>query len=109
MKGLLMDAQTLFNLAIGAAGALGMWVLNGIKESMQALHRSDLELSAKVQNIELLVAGAYVKKEELDRMTNALFVKLDKIDSKLDNKADKSTCDQVIFRKHAINDITASK
>ena len=84
-----MDMQTLFNILFGGVGALGMWILNSLKDSLAVLHKSDLDLSAKVQNIELLVAGAYVKKDELDRMTNALFNKLDKIELKLDGKADK--------------------
>lgn len=94
-----MDIQTLLNISFGVAGAMCMWVLNSLKDSLHTLHKSDMELSAKVQNIELLVAGTYVKKDELDRIANALFAKLDKIDGKLDHKADKATCDQVHFAK----------
>ena len=90
-----MDYQIFFNVAFAAVGALSMWVLNSLKDSLAALHKSDMDLSVKVQNIELLVAGAYVKRDELDRIVNALFAKLDKIDSKLDGKADKATYDQV--------------
>lgn len=107
-----MDTQTLFNIATAAAGALGMWVLTGIKESLNALHKSDMDLSAKVQNIELLVAGNYAKKDDVERLIAqltlgrresdaALFSKLDKIESKLDTKADKATCDQLHFAKGA--------
>lgn len=94
-----MDIQTLFNLAFGAIGALGMWILNGLKDSMNSLQKSNSDLAGKVQAIELLVAGTYVKKDDMDKMLNALFAKLDKIDSKLDGKADKTTCDQVHFQR----------
>lgn len=84
-----MDIQTLFNVLFAAVGALGMWILNGLKDGMNSLHKSNTDLAGKVQAIELLVAGTYVKKDDLDKMLNALFVKLDKIELKLDNKADK--------------------
>lgn len=99
-----MDTQTLFNIATGIAGALGMWVLNGIKDSLNALHRSDMDLSAKLQTVELLVAGAYVKKDEMDKLGSAIFVKLDKIENKLDGKADRANCDQVHFKAGASRD-----
>jgi len=46
-------------------------------------------LMDKVSKIEVLVAGAYVKRDEFDRALTRLFEKLDHIDSKLDSKADK--------------------
>ena len=94
-----MDIQTLLNIVFGLAGALCMWILNSLKDSLKSLHDSDSMLSEKVQKIELLVTGVYVKKDELDRIANALFAKLDKIDAKLDSKADKSTCDTVHYKK----------
>ena len=90
-----METQTIFNFFIGGISALGMWVLNSITASMATLHKSDIELSAKVQNIELLVTGAYAKREEIDRLSSALFAKLDKIENKLDGKADKTVCEQI--------------
>jgi hypothetical protein len=93
-----MDVQTLLNIAFGVAGAMCMWVLNSLKDSLKSLHDSDEALTEKVQKIELLVTGVYVKKDEMDRIAAALFVKLDKIDGKLDNKADKSTCDAIHFK-----------
>lgn len=87
------DPQTLFNIAFSVAGALGMWVLNGIKDSLAALHKSDEVLTTKVQAIELLVAGKYVLKDEfkdeLSKVSDALMHKLDKIDARLDTKLDR--------------------
>lgn len=84
-----MDSQTAFNIAVALAGALGGWVLNNIKSSMDALHIADQQLSEKVQSIEILVAGTYVKRDDVDKLSTALFAKLDRIESKLDSKADK--------------------
>lgn len=47
------------------------------------------ELSVKVQSIELLVAGEYVKKAEIQQLSDSLFKKLDRIEDKLDGKVDK--------------------
>ena len=84
-----MDMQTSFNIAVGLIAFLGGWVLNSLRDSIQSLQKSDTELATKVQGIELLVAGSYVKRDDLDKLTVALFAKLDKIDAKLDGKADK--------------------
>ena len=81
--------QEIFNLAVGIAGALGGWWLKVMWETLKDLQTADKELMDKVSKIEVLVAGAYVKREEFDRALNRLFEKLDHIDSKLDSKADK--------------------
>ena len=84
-----MDTQTAFNIAVGLVAFFGGWVLNSLKDSINSLRRSDNELADKVQHIELLVAGEYVKRDDIKELSAALFHKLDKIESKLDGKADK--------------------
>ena len=84
-----MDSQIAFNIGIALISALGGWVLNSLRESIASLHISDAQLADKVQAIELLVAGQYVKKDDLEKLSAALFNKLDKIDSKLDSKEEK--------------------
>lgn len=84
-----MEAQTFINIAIGLVGALGGWVLNNLKYSIDDLRKADSALADKVQHIEVLVAGTYVKRDDMDKLGGALFAKLDKIESKLDSKADK--------------------
>jgi hypothetical protein len=81
--------QELFNIVVGVAGALGGWWLKVMWETLKDLQTADKELMDKVSKIEVLVAGAYVKRDEFDRALNRLFEKLDHIDSKLDSKADK--------------------
>ena len=83
------DPQTLFNLLVGLVAFFGGWVLNSLRDSINHLHLSDESLTAKLQAVELLVAGSYVKRDDIDKLTTALFAKLDKIEGKLDKKADK--------------------
>jgi hypothetical protein len=64
-------------------------VLNSLKDSINSLKKTDGELADKVQHIEVLVAGSYVKRDDLDKLANALFTKLDRIEFKVDGKADK--------------------
>ncbi len=84
-----MDFQVGFNLAIALVAFLGGWVLNSLRASIDSLQKADTSLTTKVQTIEVLVAGSYVKRDDLDKLTSALFAKLDKIEAKLDGKADK--------------------
>lgn len=81
--------QTLFNIAIALIGTLGGWVLKSLHQNVRDLQRADIELADKVHRIDVLVAGEYVKRDQLERMENALFMKLDRIEKKLDGKMDK--------------------
>jgi len=45
-----------------------------------------------LQAIEVLVAGTYIKRDDFNDVIKVLFAKLDKIDEKLDAKADRSGC-----------------
>lgn len=81
--------QELFNIVVGVAGALGGWWLKVMWESLKDLRDQDGKLAEKVSRIEVLVAGTYVSREELDRAINRLFDKLDHIELKIDAKADR--------------------
>ncbi len=64
-------------------------MLNSLRDSIARLQVTDNALADKLQHIEVLVAGTYVTRNDLQQLTTALFAKLDKIDIKLDAKADK--------------------
>lgn len=81
--------QTIFNIAVAVAGSLGGWWLKVLWGAVKDLQSADKELAEKVSSIEILVAGQYVKRDDFDRVANAIFAKLDKIMDKLDTKADK--------------------
>lgn len=82
----MVDFQTAFNVLLVAFSALAGWLLNNLTQSMRDLTRADANLAIKVQNIELLVAGNYIKRDEFDSKINAVFHKLDKIEEKLDRR-----------------------
>ena len=82
-------AQSLFNIAVGVAGAIGGWWMKAIWEALRDLQSADQALAGKVSSIEVLVAGTYVTRDELSRTIVAVMNKLDRIEDKLDLKADK--------------------
>jgi hypothetical protein len=84
-----LDAQYVINLVFVALGGLGRWVLNNVRQSISDLQVQDAALTEKVQRIEVIVVGEYVKREEMERMTSAIFTKLDRIEQKIDSKVDK--------------------
>lgn len=82
-------SQDVYNILLGVASALGGWWLKVIWEALKDLQIADTQLANKVGQIEVLVAGQYVKREEMERLATAIFAKLDRIESKLDSKVDK--------------------
>ncbi len=78
-----MEFQLLFNIAIAVIGAIGGWMLNKLTDKLERLQSADDNLKDKIQDIHILVAGSYVKNEALDKLSLALFSKLDKIEARL--------------------------
>jgi len=83
--------QTLFNAAAGICSILFGWILKSIWDAVRDLQDADKELTDKVNNIEILVAGKYVTRDELARNYEGMDKKLDRIFNKLDSKADKQS------------------
>lgn len=77
--------QTLFNVAIAGFGALAGFLLKNIWDAVKDLQTSDKELATKVAEIELLVAGDYVKRVELDKIR----LEFDKIRAEFDKSIDR--------------------
>jgi phosphate uptake regulator len=84
-----VDNQMIFNIAYGLISALGGWVLNNLKSSIDDLRKSDADLEQKLHEVDKLVAGQYVRRDELDKSLTIIFNKLDKIVDLLASKADK--------------------
>jgi hypothetical protein len=82
-------SQDLVNWIFGGFGALISFVLNTIWNELKTLKDEDKSLAKAVSELQVLVAGNYVTRDELQSMVDALFKKLDKIDDKLDSKLDK--------------------
>lgn len=84
-----MDFQVAFNIFVGLSGFLAGYVLFSIKESISNLISADKDLTEKLQAIEVLVAGKYVTREDLQKMGTDIFNMLRRIEEKLDKKVDK--------------------
>ena len=84
--------QMVFNGLFILLGVFGGYYLNSVKDAIKGLQTTDQMLITKLQAIELLVAGTYLKRDDFNDVIKALFAKLDKIDEKLDAKADRSGC-----------------
>ena len=80
--------QAIINWIIGLGGTVIGIFIKSILDSIKDLQRSDKEISERVGSIEVLVAGTYVKRDEL----RELMRKLEQIDAKLDRKANKDEC-----------------
>lgn len=70
-----METQDWINLVMLVSGGLGGWILNNLKNDID-------RLATKLQSVEVLVAGTYVKRVDMDSLAHAIFERLDRIDSK---------------------------
>ena len=84
-----MEPQTLINYLVLFAGAAGGWVLKVLWDSIHDLKLADTLLAEKVGSIEVMVAGSYITRSEFQQTITAMFTKLDRIEDKVSQKADK--------------------
>jgi len=77
-----MTAQEIFNIAIGIICAGGGWWMRTVWDAVQ-------DLKSEVGHLSVQLAQDYVAKEDFNRLADALFKKLDRIEDKLDAKVDK--------------------
>lgn len=83
------DMSALFDFMFMMLGLLGGWLLNSMRESIRELHKMHNELSNKVQRIEVNLVGHYVTRDSMQAFTDRIYEKLEKIEQKIDSKADK--------------------
>ena len=95
------EVQMFINAVLGVFAFLGGILAKVVWEAIAALRTSltemrdeDSKLASKVQAIEVLVAGTYIKRDEFERLSAAIFAKLDKIIEKIDSKVDRNECDR---------------
>lgn len=102
----LMSYQEYFNVLLGLVAFLGGWWMKVLWSSIMDLQTSDNRILEKVNAVEVLVAGQYARKEDLDRFGRSIFEKLEKIE-KIEvvianhyvGKEDFNSTIEVLFRK----------
>lgn len=83
------DMQIAFDVVVSLIGGMGGWILKTIWEAIKDLQKKDEALGVEVHQVHILVAGNYVKREELDKHLTAIFELLRRIEGKFDGKVDK--------------------
>ena len=81
--------QGMINTIITLTGGTFGWLLKTLWDSVRMLEKADDMINEKVNRVEVLVAGEYVRREEFQDGVQRLFTKLDQIEAKIDQKADK--------------------
>lgn len=81
--------QNFINWILAGFGGLTGFLLHAVWAAVKDLQIADKQLADEVSGIQILVAGDYVKKSELSELNRALFLKLDRIEEKIDRKVDK--------------------
>ena len=75
--------QEFYDWALTGFSAVLGFLLHAVWQAVKDLQRADAELTKRVSEIEVLVAGNYVTRQEFDRVVDKLFAKLDVIDAKI--------------------------
>lgn len=75
--------QEFYDWALTGFSAVLGFLLHAVWQAVKDLQRADAELTKRVSEIEVLVAGNYVTRQEFDRVVDKLFAKLDAIDAKI--------------------------
>lgn len=79
------EIQVAINILFGVVMFLGGFLLNRINDSLKELRQADNQLANKVERMPM----QYVLRDDYTRTIDALFAKLDRIETKIDGKADK--------------------
>lgn len=81
--------QIIINWLLAGFSALIGFLLNAVWQAVKDLQAADTKLATRISEIEILVAGDYLRRDDFAHTVEAMFKKLDKIEDKLDKKADK--------------------
>lgn len=83
------NLPSLFEGALSVIMLLGGAILKTLWQSNKDLQSENISIIKKIAEIEVLVAGDYVKRDYFESKVDALFSKVDSIHDKLDRKVDK--------------------
>lgn len=83
------QVQTLINWLFTAGGAVVAGYTEMIRRRLDKVDTRADQMDRQIHQQAIILAGDYVKRSELDNLSKAIFDKLDRIEAKIDKKADK--------------------
>jgi hypothetical protein len=81
--------QTIVNWALLSVSALIGFFGHLSWMAIRDIQKAQSRLQMRVSEVEILVAGDYLRKQEFEKFVDRVICKLDAIDDKIDRKADK--------------------
>lgn len=81
--------NALFQIVVGVAGAAVSFIAARILQAIRDLEHRIGQLNNKISELEVLVARQHVTHSQFNSVTSAIFARIEKMDDKLDHKADK--------------------
>jgi hypothetical protein len=101
-----MSNQEYINILGGIVSFFGGWLLKEVWESLKELRVTDQTMLAKVNSLEVVIVGQYVKKDDLEKILKTILEKLDGLESleilmadKYAKKDEVSKLGEAIFRR----------
>lgn len=85
-----IDWQTLFNIAFMIAGFLAGWIFKRTFHLIDKQEQKTEDISNKLHAIEISLPKEYVNKEDLNKFSEHINARFDKIEAKLDNIIERS-------------------
>lgn len=79
------DVQWLINLIIALCGAFGAYVLRSVSAEQKDMQEAHARLAARIDNM----PNVYARRDDLKDAIERIETVLDRIESKIDRKADK--------------------
>jgi hypothetical protein len=80
-----MDWQTLFNIALSILSFLAAWVFKRNFDIIDKQEDKISDLEKKIYSIEISLPKEYVNKEDLNKFSEHINARFDKLEAKLDN------------------------
>lgn len=84
-----IDMQYLFNVLFVSLLGIVSWYVKQTSADIQTLQTTDDKINRDLTEMRIMVAGQYATRAELTDMMKALFAKLDRIEEKISQKADR--------------------
>lgn len=84
-----VDWQSAFNFAVGAFGVLFGWFLNVVWAANKELRDDISKVRDQHESFRLHIHETYMRRDDHHNTADAIFKKLDRIEEKIDRKADK--------------------